>query len=116
MRWKLLIIAPLAAVLAGAGGGAALLYLLRGWPAPTAHDDLSAAVALLLPLAAITYASVFVYRRTARRRKLQAAATALVSLALTIAVYFALALYTACCSAAPPPGQTPPAPAPRNVG
>ena len=108
MRWKLLVIASLAAVVAGAGGSAGLLYLLRGWPAPAARDGLSVLVALLLPLAAITYASVFVYRHTARRRKLQAAATALASLALTIAVYFALALHTACCSA-PPPELTPPA-------
>lgn len=113
MRWKLLIIASLAAVVAGAGGGAGALYLLTGRAGPTARAGWLALFALLLPLAAITYASVFVYRRTARRRRLQAAATALVSLALTFAIYLAFALFTTCCE--PPVEQTPPAPAPRNV-
>ena len=114
MRWKLLVIASLAAVVAGAGGSAALLYLLRGWPAPTVRDDMAILIALLLPLAAITYASIFVYRHTARRRRLQAVATALVSLALSLAVYFALAVFTTCCE--PPVEPTPPAPTPSNVG
>ena len=114
MRWKLLIIASLAAVVAGAGGSAGLLYLLTGRAALSDRAGWLAIAALALPLAAIAYASVFVYRHTARRRKMQAAATALASLALTTAVYFALALYTACCSA-PPHEQMPPAPASRNV-
>jgi len=116
LRWKLLIIASLAAVVAGAGGGALLLYLLTGRAAvaPAGDAGWPALAALVLPLAAITYACVFVYRRTARRRRLQAALTALVSLSLTLAVYFAIAIYTTCC--APPLERTPPAPAPRNVG
>ena len=113
MRWKLLVIASLAAVVAGAGGSAGLLYLLTGRGGPTGRAGWLARAALLLPLAAITCASVFVYRHTARRRKLQAAATALASLALTLALYFALALFTNCC--APPPERTPPPP-PGNVG
>jgi hypothetical protein len=114
VRWKLLLIASLAAVVAGCGVSAAINYLLTGRPLPAVHGGLSAAlVALLLPLAAITCASVFVYRHTARRRKLQAAATALVSLALALAAYSALAVFTTCC--APPEPAPPPAPAPANV-
>ena len=115
MRWKLLVIASLAAVVAGAGGGALLLYLLTGRAAaPPVSAGWPALAALALPLSAITYASVFVYRRTARRRKLQAALTAMISLALTLAVYFAFALFTTCCE--PPLERTPPAPTPRNFG
>ena len=114
MRWKLLIIASLAAVVGGGGGGAALLYLLAGRAAAAGDAGWPALVALVLPLSAITYASVFVYRRTARRRRLQATLTALVSLALTLAVYFTFALYATCC--APPLERVPPAPTPRNVG
>ena len=114
LRWKLLIIASLAAVVAGAGGGTLLLYLLTGRAVPGGDAGWPALAALVLPLAAITYACVFVYRRTARRRRLQAALTALASLALTLAVYFAFAVYTTCC--APPLERTPPAPTPRNVG
>ena len=113
MRWKLLVIASLAAVVAGAGGSAGLLYLLTGRAGPTDRAGWLVLVALVLPLAAITYASVFVYRRTARRRRLQAAVTALVALALTLAVYLAFVLFTTCCR--PPLEQTPPAPTPRNV-
>ena len=112
MRWKLLVIASLAAVVAGAGGSAGLLYLLAGRAGPTARAGWLVLAALLLPLAAITYASVFVYRHTARRRKLQAAATALASLALTLAIYVAFAVFTTCCE---PPLQMPPAPTPRGV-
>ena len=114
VRWKLLIIATLAAVVAGAGAGALLLYLLTGRTVPGSNAGWPALAALVLPLAAITYASVFVYRRTARRRRLQAALTALVSLALTLAVYFAFAIFTTCCE--PPLERMPPAPTPRNVG
>ena len=111
MRWKLLVIASLAAVVVGAGASALVLYLLTGQPAPFARAGWPALFALLLPLAAITYASVFVYRRTARRRRLQAALTALVSLTLTLALYSGFALFTTCCE--PPLEQTPPLP--RNV-
>ena len=111
VRWKLLVIASLAAVVAGAGGSAGLLHLLAGRARPNGGARWFVLAPLLLPLAAITYASVFVYRHTARRRKLQAAATALLSLALTLAVYLAFAVFTTCCA----PPQAPPAPTPVNV-
>ncbi len=41
--------------------------------------------ALVAPIACVVYASVFVYRHTARRRTLQAAATALLASMLTLA-------------------------------
>jgi ABC-type transport system involved in multi-copper enzyme maturation permease subunit len=111
VRWKLLIIASLAAAGAGAGGSAGLLYLLTGRPAPTGQVGWAGLAALVLPLAAVTYASIFVYRHTARRRKLQAAATALVSLALSLALFTAFAFFTTCCAPPPAPAQ----PAPKGV-
>jgi hypothetical protein len=45
----------------------------------------AAVVALIAPIACVVYASVFVYRHTARRRTLQAAATALLASMLTLA-------------------------------
>jgi hypothetical protein len=112
VRWKLLVIASLAAVAAGVGGSAGLLYLLTGRAIPRAGAGWLALVPLLLPLAAITYASIFVYRHTARRRKLQATATALASLSLSLAIYFAFAVFTTCCE---PPEQAPPVTAPGGV-
>ncbi|HYY98455.1 MAG TPA: hypothetical protein VE642_07690, partial [Pyrinomonadaceae bacterium] len=44
----------------------------------------AAALALAAPVACVVFASVFVYRHTARRRTLQAAATALLASLLTL--------------------------------
>ena len=83
MRWKLLIAASLLAAAAGAGAcyASALLLLpavglgAQGW---------AAALTLLAPLASTAFAAFFVYRHTARRRALQAAATALLAALLTL--------------------------------
>jgi len=90
VRWKLLIIASVLAALAGAGASLAALLvdfsyrLLPYWAGASIY---------LLPLAATTYASIFVYRRTSRRRALQAAATALLSLLLTLAAFVAVSFF-----------------------
>jgi hypothetical protein len=83
LRWKLLIAASLLAAAAGAGACyAATRYLL---PTPVSNaPGWAAALTLLAPLGAITYAAVFVYRHTARRRALQAAAAALLASLLTL--------------------------------
>ncbi|HEX8150979.1 MAG TPA: hypothetical protein VF591_27590 [Pyrinomonadaceae bacterium] len=85
MRWKLLIAASLLAAAAGSGAFyAAWYFLLAPWggrEAPLWAGGLT----LLAPLGAVTYAAVFVYRHTARRRQLQAAATALLASLLTLA-------------------------------
>lgn len=90
MRWKLLIIAASLAALVGAGACLAVARYVFDVTLWLALADWRAAV-FLLPLAATTYAAVFVYRRTARRRALQAALVALVSLALIAAALFAAA-------------------------
>ncbi len=112
MRWKLLIITSVVAALLGVGGSVGLLYLLTGSAMPHRQPGLLAAGSLLFPLAVITFASVFVYRHTARRRRAQAAATALISLALTLAVFFASTFYIVCCE---PPPLPLPAPTPQGV-
>ena len=85
MRWKLLIAASLLAAAAGAGAFyAAWHYLLAPWGGREA-PLWAAGLSLLAPLGAITFAAVFVYRHTARRRALQAAATALLASLLALA-------------------------------
>ena len=97
MRWKLLIAASLLAAAAGAGACyAAAYFLLKPGAAP---PNWPAAAALLVPLGLITYAAIFVYRHTARRRALQAAATALLASLLTLT---ALALGSALRARAEP--------------
>jgi hypothetical protein len=93
VRWKLLIIASVLAALAGAGASLAATRFGFGG-GQTAFSDWAAASTLLLPLAATTYASIFVYRHTSRRRALQAAATALLSLLLTLTALLAASLFS----------------------
>ncbi len=87
MRWKLLIITSLVAAIGGAGGSMALLRfvsccgLLKPIPLFIIVE--------LLPLATATGVYIFVYRHTARRRKLQAILTVLLSLILIHAALFA---------------------------
>lgn len=90
MRWKLLIITASVSALVGAAACAAVVRFVFGATLWLALADWRAS-AFLLPLAAAAYAGVFVYRRTARRRLLQAALAALISLALiAAALFFAL--------------------------
>ena len=97
MRWKLVLVVSLLAALIGACGSLAIAYWLLG-PAGVvaaprfAARDWTAAATLLLPLLAVTFASIFVYRHTSRRRPLQAVMTALLTLTLLVAAYFAAAV------------------------
>lgn len=88
MRWKLLVITSLAASVAGAGSCVALIYFLLDSSLRGSVIAWLSAATLLLPLASITYASIFVYRHTARRRKLQAFLTASFSILLTCGAFF----------------------------
>lgn len=111
MRWKLLIIVSLLATIVSAGSALGLIYgLIR----PTGNLDrtsLYAFGAVLFPIAAITLASIFVYRHTARRRRLQAMLTALLASILTLTIFLLSSVLYTKPSTAPTP-----APAPRNVG
>ena len=105
MRWRLLIAASTAAALVGAGGCLAAAHFLPGSARPVAPPGPAAAAAFLIPLAAVAFASVFVYRHTARRRTLQAVMTALLALLLTLSALVAGAAYLS----KPPSEPVPPA-------
>jgi uncharacterized membrane protein len=47
---------------------------------------------LLLPIAAIVFAAIFVYRHTARRRKLQALLTTIIATVLTLCLFILAAI------------------------
>ena len=94
MRWKLLIAASLLAAAAGAAAlYAAWYFLLAPWGGRGA-PAWAAALSLLAPLGSVAYAAVFVYRHTARRRQLQAAATALLASLITLAALALVPLLT----------------------
>ena len=117
MRWKLVIVASLLAAILGTSATLGFIYWLLG-PRPRlattllAPSGLAAAGALLLPLTSVTFASIFVYRHTSRRRPLQAMATALLAIILTLAAFIAAAAFL---SRTLPPGDQLLAPANQRV-
>jgi Ca2+/Na+ antiporter len=96
VRWKLLIITSLIAALVNAGGMRSLAYwtMGTGTTSGAAHPGVIARAAVI-PLVITTLACIFVYRHTARRRKLQAALTALFALLTTFIAIFATRMFPA---------------------
>jgi hypothetical protein len=111
MRLKLVFIASLLATAVGAGSAIAIVLFVFSSLESIKSPGLIVAATYLLPALAMLYASVFVYRHTARRRKLQAVLTALVSLVLTLTVFVVASMLTS----RPAPEQPPPQVQP-NVG
>ena len=93
MRWKLLLPASLLAALAGAFGIAGVSYLGDSFAATNSSPRLLVVARLLPAVAGITYAAMFVYRHTARRRKLQAALTVACSIVLLLAALMLIMIY-----------------------
>lgn len=91
MRWKLLIITSLVAALVSAGGMHALIYWTTAYVTPLSQHPYVITGLFIMPFVVATLASIFVYRHTARRRKLQATVTALLSIILTIAALLIIA-------------------------
>ena len=111
MRWKLLIITSLLAAVVGASATLGLAFGLTGSTRRPATFDLYVLLMLLAPAAAVFFASLFVYRHTARWRKAQALSTALLSLLLTLTILIAGSMLLA----RTPSEQGPPAPPTRNT-
>ena len=89
MRMKLVFAASALAALVGAGSCVALVLGLFS-PKALTSPGLLVASTLLLPIATTVCAAIFVYRHTARRRKLQALLTAIIATLLTL-TFFVLA-------------------------
>ena len=106
MRWKMLLIASLLATLVGAGATLGIVIGVLGAPGQFTAPDMAVLGTLIVPVAAITFASIFVYRHTARRRKLQAMATALLAIILTLTLLIASSVLFS----KPAPVEAPPAP------
>jgi hypothetical protein len=93
MRLKLVIAASVLAAVVGAGSCIALVlgvFSVKALSSP----GLLAASTLLLPILAIVFASIFVYRHTAKRRKLQAFLTALLAIILTLTIFLVVSVLT----------------------
>src|SRR4026208_81666 len=101
MRLKLVIIASLLAAVVGAGASIALVLgvlTVRSLSSP----GLLAISTLLRPIATIVFASIFVYRHTARRRKLQAFLTAVLATLLTLSIFMLTSVLTSRTGTAAP--------------
>ena len=106
MRLRLVIAASILAAIVGAGSCIALVlgvFSLKALSSP----GLLVASTLLLPAAAIIFASIFVYRHTARRRRLQAFLTAILATLLTLALFVSASILSARWNPVKPPAPEP---------
>ena len=87
MRLKLVFVSSVVAATVGTGCAIAIILFVFSSLQPITAPGLPVLATFLLPAGAILLASTFVYRHTARRRKLQAALTVIISLILTIAFF-----------------------------
>ena len=90
MRLKLVVLVSLLAAVVGAGSCIALVLGVFSVKA-LSNPGLLVTSTFLLPLAAIIFAAIFVYRHTARRRRLQAFLTLILATLITLA-FLAVAL------------------------
>jgi hypothetical protein len=109
MRLKLVIIASVVAAILGAGLAILLVLFIFSSVVSMSRPGLLVSTIYLLPVITTLLASIFVYRHTARRRKLQAALTALISLLLSLALFVIASI-----ASAPPRQMQPPPVTPRN--
>ncbi len=94
MRLKLVFLCSLIAAVIGAGGSIAIILFVFSSLSPLTKPGALVFSTFLLPLVATLIASIFVYRHTARRRKLQAALTTLISLLLILAALVLASIVT----------------------
>jgi cytochrome bd-type quinol oxidase subunit 2 len=87
MRWKLLIIASLAAAFVGCVLWSMLVIGAFGNARTLARNDWLLLSTMVLPLVVAVYSGIFVYRHTARRRKTQATITVVLALVLSLVAY-----------------------------
>lgn len=93
MRLKLVLISALIAAVAGAAPAIAILLSAFSSQAPTV-PSLFVVATFMLPALTTSLASIFVYRHTARRRRLQATLTAIIALLLTILLFLLTPIVT----------------------
>ena len=107
MRLKLVIIASSLAAIVGTGLCVAVLLAFFSSVRLFSYPGLLAAATFLLPAAAIVFASIFVYRHTSRRRKLQASMTAILATTLTITLLVLASILSARRDSEPPQPSSP---------
>ena len=107
MRLKLVILASLIAALLGAGLAIVLVLLMFSTQSSMSTAGPVVFAIYLFPVLTTLLAAMFVYRHTARRRKLQAALTTMMSFLLSLALFFTASLLSAPRKEIQPPPATP---------
>src|SRR6266404_2029905 len=107
MRLKLVLIASLLAAIAGAGASIAIILGAFASLRPLTSPGLLVFSTFVLPAAAIVWSTIFVYRHTARRRRLQAFLTAILGLLLTLGAFAVAAFLTSSSPRVPTPPPPP---------
>ncbi|HYR76787.1 MAG TPA: hypothetical protein VEM96_13185 [Pyrinomonadaceae bacterium] len=87
MRWKLLVLVSLVAAFIACGLWSGLVIGIFGTAGSLARNQWLLLSSAIVPLAMAVYSGVFVYRHTSRRRKTQAALTAILALLLSLGTY-----------------------------
>ncbi len=103
MRPKLVVGVSLVAALLGAGSCIGIVLGVLSAVNPVAKPGLIVSATLLLPIATIVFAAIFVYRHTAKRRKLQAFLTAVLATLITLGLLLLATILTARRGTAEPP-------------
>jgi uncharacterized protein YybS (DUF2232 family) len=87
MRWKLLVLVSFVAAVLALGLWSAIIIAVFGSARILAQNDWLLLCSLVIPLGVTAYAGLFVYRHTAKRRKLQAVIAIVLVLLLTAVTY-----------------------------
>src|SRR5438552_1994384 len=95
MRLTLVLIASLFAAIIGSGASIAIILAVFSSLRPVSTPGLLVLSTFVLPVVTVLLASVFVYRHTARRRKLQAFLTAILATVLSLTVFILASIATA---------------------
>ena len=106
MRLKLVFIVSSLAALIGAGGSIGIIVGLLSTKSMSSIGPLALAT-FALPVLSVLLASMFVYRHTAKRRKLQAFLTAILAMFLSMCLFILASVLTARRNSQPPPPIAP---------
>jgi hypothetical protein len=111
MRLKLVLIASLVSAIVGSGLSIAFILWKSSSLKALYAPGILISSTLILPIATVVVAAIFVYRHTARHRRTQALLTGILAAFLSLALFILASVLTS----RPTSPQPPPA-APQNVG
>jgi hypothetical protein len=95
MRLKLIVVVSLLAAIIGSGTSIGVILAAFSSLKPIRTPGLLVLSTFLLPVVTVLLAATFVYRHTARRRKVQALLTTILSILLSLLFFILASVWTA---------------------